>query len=152
MNDVVKRGLKKLIAGALLCLSLVGCQTPTPADRIAKNPAMFKALPIEQQALVQQGKICEGMKEDAVFLAWGKPDTPLTVGEMGGKKITRWIYRGYEPITVVNDSPYPYWGPYGWYGYSAPYISTAYIPREVGYVEFVNGRVKSWLSKPAPQN
>lgn len=113
---------------------------------------MFSHLPVQQQALVQQGKISEGMSEDAVFLAWGRPDSPPMIGQVNGKKIARWVYKGYEPVTVMNNNPFPAWGPYGWYGYGWPMASTAYIPRNVAYVEFVDGKVTSWASSKPSQN
>lgn len=71
------RCAKGLAAVALgICLvGLVSCSVITPADRIRENPAMYQNLPSEQQTLVQQGRICNGMNQDAVFLAWGCPMT-----------------------------------------------------------------------------
>ena len=152
MKAVMIKPLKTLVICALVSVLAVACQSPTPASRIAAHSAMFSQLPVAQQALVQQGKICEGMGEDAVFLAWGRPDSPPLVGQVNGKKIARWVYKGYEPVTVMNNSPYPAWGPYGWYGYNWPTTSTAYIPRNVAYVEFVNGKVTAWASSKPAQN
>ncbi len=129
-------------AAALTGLSLSACQTATPADRIAANPAMFSALPTEQQSLVRQGRISEGMNQDAVMLAWGKPNAPVYRAQKDGKNITRWYYEGYKPVTVFNDGPYPYWGPFG--GMWGSYTSTAFIPENTAVVEFVNGRVTQW--------
>lgn len=133
-----------LIVGVMLAMLLVSCQTPTPASRIEEHPAMFNHLPAEQQALVRQGRLCEGMKPDAVFLAWGKPNAPVVESQRNGRNVTRWLYNGYEPVTVMNAGVYPYCGPHGWYPCAYPSISTAYVPRNVAWVEFVNGKVTAW--------
>ncbi len=133
-----------LIVGVVLAVQLVSCQSPTPASRISENPAMFTSLPVEQQPLVRQGRLCEGMRQDAVFLAWGKPNGPVVESQQNGRKVTRWVYNGYEPVTVMNAGVYPYCGPYGWYPCVSPSISTAYVPRNVAWVEFVNGKVTAW--------
>ncbi len=141
-----------LMVGVLFAVLLVSCQSPTPASRIAEHPAMFTSLPAEQQPLVRQGNICEGMKPDAVFLAWGKPNGPVVESQQNGRKVTRWVYNGYEPVTVMNAGFYPYWGPYGWYPYANSTISTAYVPRNVAWVEFVNGKVTAWSRQGASPN
>lgn len=150
MKALLKKKIAAAVAGVLIGLSLAACQTPTPANRIAEHPAMFQSLPAEQQTLVQQGQICQGMKADAVFLAWGRPDTQSEEGQKNGKHVIRWIYKGYDPVTVINDNPYPYWGPYGWYG--GPDTSTVFIPKNVAYVEFVNGKVSSWMKQKDSDN
>lgn len=142
MRAHLKKFFSVSVIAATLGFSLSSCQTPTPESRIAENPAIFATLTPEQQALVRQGKICEGMDTQAVFLAWGMPDNPPTVGQRNGKSTLRWVYFGYEPVTVFNSNPYPYWGPYGYYG--APATSTAFVPKEVAYVEFVDGKVTAW--------
>ncbi len=153
MNALIKKKILKTLVCVMSGIFLVACQTSTPASRIAEHPAMFKSLPLEQQVLVRQGKLCEGMSEDAVFLAWGRPDVPPVDSHRNGKVSSRWIYRGYEPVTVINDTPWsyagPYWGPYGGWWYAGPTYSTAFIPRTAASVDFVNGKVKSWV---APRN
>lgn len=133
-----------LIVGVMLTMLLVSCQTPTPASRIEENPAMFTNLPAEQQPLVRQGRLCEGMNPDAVFLAWGEPNSPVMEIHRDGRNVTRWVYSSYEPVTVMNAGFYSYCGPYGGYPFAAPSISTSYVPRNVAWVEFVNGKVTAW--------
>jgi len=126
----------------------MACQTPTPASRIAGNQLVYQSLPAKQQELVRQGIICEGMSPDAVFLAWGSPNSAPYVGQKNGKSVVRWEYSAMEPVTVANGWTSPYWGPYGWYGpYYGGGFSTAYVPRNVGFVEFTNGKVTSWESR-----
>ncbi|MDB4370343.1 hypothetical protein N9Z23_03525, partial [Akkermansiaceae bacterium] len=67
--------MKKLLFLPFLALFAVSCSSShTPAARISKNPKIFRALKPEQQALVEVGKIQNGMTPAAVFLAWGSPD------------------------------------------------------------------------------
>ena len=74
-----------LLLASLLAVVQVSCQSVTPADRIGANPVMFRTLTPEQQALVQQGRLCEGMSKDAVYLAWGNPDAAPVVGRQNGR-------------------------------------------------------------------
>lgn len=140
-NNIVKIGAVTLAA------AMVGACVTTPADRIAENPAAFQSLPPQQQLLVQQGRIEQGMSADAVLLAWGAPNSAPVYGQKDGRKTERWIYRGYEPVTVMPDWGAPHYGPYGWYDPLYPTNSTAYIPTQDAYVEFVNGKVTSWEKK-----
>lgn len=136
-----------MLFGSIAGLSLSSCGTVTPADRISAHPAMFSALPPSQKALVQQGKIEEGMGRDAVFLAWGKPASPPAHIYNRGNSVERWYYTSYVPVTVVNNNPYPMFGPWGWYGNPYPTTTgTAFIPQNSAYVEFENGKVISWAT------
>lgn len=130
-------------AGVCVACALQACAPITPADRIAQNPVIFQSLTPAQQLLVQQGRIEKGMTPNAVLLAWGAPDSQIH-GEKDGRKLERWIYRGYETVTVMSDPIGPYMGPYGWYDPFYPRTSTAYVPTQAAYVEFVNGKVSSW--------
>jgi len=134
-----------------LCLAslvfFVSCQSATPSTRIESNPVLFQSLPAEQQLLVQQGRICEGMSPQAVFLAWGYPNSAPYEGQKDGKKITRWVYNTMEPVFVNDSWRGPYWGPYGWYDPYPIGPSTVYIPRNAATVLFENGKVVSWESR-----
>lgn len=116
----------------------------TPAERIAENPVVFNTLPPNQKVLVQQGRICNGMTPDAVLLAWGPSDLPPVLGEKNGHKIERWVYRDYESVMVVPNMPPCVYGPCGWADPFYPTTGTAFIPRDVAYVEFTDGKVSSW--------
>ncbi len=133
------------------CMSvfvLGACQTVSPADRIGQNPAMFSMLSPEQRALVQQGRICEGMTKDAVYLAWGNPDTPPVVGQENGASYEKWIYMEYLPVTVDTvgiTAGCVYHGP--WHGGSGVTTSTAMISAERAWVMFQNNIVTAWESR-----
>lgn len=138
--------IRCLFAGACAAL-LASCQTSSPLSRIDRNPTMFGMLSPEQQVLVQQGRICEGMSKDAVFLAWGNPNnTPLT-GQQDGVPYEKWVYTVYQPVmmnTVGFGGGCWYHG--GWSGAGLG-ASTAYVPQEAAWVIFQNNKVTSWESR-----
>lgn len=143
-------------------LILSGCSTTE--TRISENPEIFRQLSPRDQALVSQGKIREGMSENAVWIAWGTPDQKAK-GVARGKPVETWIYNEY----TYASAPYPY--PYGRYGYGGyfggvgafhhhsghrfaiigdPFYDPfyySYLPPRVSYpsktVTFVNSRVVS---------
>ncbi len=134
-----------LLAAALLIAS---CQVATPASRIEQNPVLFESLPQADKALVQQGQIKVGMSPEAVFLAWGYPNTQPFVGEKGGKRLVRWVYSRMEPVMVTPVWGGPCWGPCGWHhGYSAM-ADTVFVPRNTAYVTFEDDKVVSWEARP----
>lgn len=149
MNGIGKRSRTALFV-CMAALSLVACQTATPATRIEANPVMFRALSAEQQLMVQQGRIEKGMTKDAVFLAWGKPATAPMVGEKDGKRFERWVYTVSRAVPV--DSFGGYWGydpwcRHGWGPYGG--MNVAYVPEDVASVTFENDRVTEWESRSA---
>jgi hypothetical protein len=108
-RQIFLRALTFGIAASALILS--GCETTE--SRISQHPETFQRLSPQDQALVSQGKIREGMSQDAVWLAWGSPDQKAT-GSAHGRVVETWIYNDY----VYADSLYPYpYGPYGYGGY-----------------------------------
>ena len=66
---------------------------------------MYQTLSGRDQALVNEGRIREGMSENAVWLAWGAPDERLA-GRSHGQSAETWIY---VSTTAVYD-PYPRFG------------------------------------------
>jgi hypothetical protein len=46
----------------------------TTETRISEHPEIFQSLSPRDQALVREGKIREGMSQNAVWVAWGAPD------------------------------------------------------------------------------
>ncbi len=146
-----------LLAGAALFLS--GCATATVGGRIESNPEAFNRLPPEDQSLVRQGRISEGMTKEAVTLAWGRPDRVSERSE-GGTLQEIWQYASYRPVTMSpvdyelayqNYFYSPYWrrrGPYycdPYYGYGYGFAAhTSFQPYLEGEVVFENGKVVSW--------
>lgn len=136
----------QLLVLSLAALYLDSCQMATPTTRINQNPVMFRQLSPEQQLLVQQGRICEGMTKEAVYLAWGNPNTPPVTGQQNGETYEKWVYNVYQPVMVdsltVGTGCWhgPCWGG-GGVG-----TSTAYVPREAAWVMFQNNVVTAWES------
>ncbi len=156
--------LRALTIGiAASALLLTSCSTTE--TRISDHPEIFQTLSPRDQELVRQGKIREGMSQNAVWIAWGSPDQKAT-GSARGRPVETWIYNEY---TYAN-APYPYpYGPYGYGGYFGggavvfhhhhghrfaiigdPFYDPffySYIPPRVAYpsktVTFSNGRVIS---------
>src|SRR4030088_2250168 len=75
-------------------LILTSCNTTE--SRISKHPEIFQRLSPRDQALVSQGKIREGMTQDAVWLAWGSPDQKATGTARGQAAAVR-------PVGAVGD-------------------------------------------------
>lgn len=105
---------------------------------------MYDMLTPEQKMLVQQGRICEGMSKDAVFLAWGNPNTPPVSGQQDGVSYEKWVYASYQPVMVdsVSVGFGCGHGPF-WHGGGIG-TSTAYVPRENAWVMFQNNKVTAW--------
>ena len=137
------RYILPLIVCVVAC-ALGSCQVVTPADRIGRNPVMFRTLSPEQQLLVQQGRICEGMTKDAVYLAWGNPGTPPVLGQQNGQSYEKWVYLEYRPVMVdsVNAACVHYGSWCGGVG-----MSTAMVPVESAWVMFQNNVVTAWESR-----
>lgn len=137
------RAVQLLVLGVVAVL-FESCQTATPSTRISQNPVMYSMLTPEQQVLVQQGRICEGMSKDAVYLAWGNPSTPPVTGQQDGASYEKWIYTTYQPVMVdsfgvgVGCGHGPHWHGGG------IATSTAYVPRESAWVMFQNNKVTAW--------
>lgn len=144
MNAHHFRKIRKLAGSAVLALLLASCVSQTPADRIEKNPLLFDSLPVDQKLMVQQGRICNGMSPEAVFLAWGHPNTPPVECQTTGSKTERWVYRAYESVPVMTTGFGFGYGPYGCYGACYPQMDTAFVPYDAAYVEFTDGKVTSW--------
>lgn len=127
-----------------VAVALAACQVATPADRIGEHRLLFQSLPAEQQLLVQQGRICEGMRPEVVYLAWGNPTQPAVQGQRNGRRYEKWIYSTMQPVMVDG----PMWMGacrHGWYGGGG--VETVYVPQEVAYVIFEEGRVTEWESR-----
>ena len=131
-----------IAAGALL---LTSCSTIE--SRISENPEIYRNLSSRDQSLVNQGQIRYGMSRNAVWLAWGSPDSKV-IGNMRGHSTETWIYVHYATYPY-----YPYYGPYGpGFGFFGdPFYDPFYyslIPPSIPYpyktVTFSNGRVVSF--------
>jgi hypothetical protein len=147
----------RLCFGLLAAALLTQCASSTPQTRIQQNPQLYSMLSTRDRQLVYSGVIREGMTRNAVFLAWGSPDS-VSVGTNRGRELESWTYIGQRPVRTMNMSMgmgfgyggfgYGGFGPYGYGGY--PYMgggpSVTYIPYTAGVVEFSSGRVVRWAA------
>jgi len=150
----------RLCLAVIAALFFVQCSS-TPRTRIEKNPQMFAKLNAQDRNLVYKGLIREGMTRDAVFLAWGRPDS-VSVGVNRGRESETWTFEGQRPIRSMSmNMGFGYggfggfgygglggFGPFGYGGYPMMGSGTAvtYIPYTAGVADFVGGRVVSWKS------
>ncbi|MEY2561311.1 MAG: hypothetical protein QOG51_1726 [Verrucomicrobiota bacterium] len=168
-RQILPRALTVVLAAS----AFVFTSCSTTETRISDHPEIFQSLSPSDQALVQTGKIREGMSQNAVWLAWGAPDQKAT-GVARGRQVETWIYNEY----VYANAPYPYpFGPFGYGGYFGggrvafhhhgrhrfaiigdPFYDPffySYIPPRVAYPEktvtFSNGRVISIQILTPPQ-
>src|SRR5882724_4019665 len=103
------RILPSILTVGIAASALILASCSTTETRISGHPEIFQSLSPRDQALVRDGKIREGMSQDAVWLAWGTPDQK-GVGTARGRAVETWIYNEY----VYSHAPYPYpYGPYG---------------------------------------
>ena len=123
---------------------------------------MYDQLPSSHQALVDQGRIKQGMSKEAVFLAWGNPEIKAD-GEENSIRFERWTYTRLSPIYTTGFSghygfdgyaPYGYapygYAPYGYgygrcrgYGYGY-HNQVVYAKSKAASVDFKNDRVTRW--------
>ena len=123
-------------------LLLTGCSTPqTRADQ---NPEAFAALSMEEQRLVLEGRIREGMNEDAVFIALGRPSRERE-SRLDGVSRTNWIYSRIVTREIPQFSRRYYRGADG-HVYSRCYYDPYYDSYIVDTfrVIFENGSVVWW--------
>ena len=127
---------------------LSSCSVSTVASRIQEQPQAYASLSSRQQALVQGGNIAEGMTPGAVYIAWGQPSSSAE-GNANGVPTTRWLYSGLQPVYSPPMYMGGCWGHGSWYSPSCyyPYSDISYIPVNVAYVLFKNGKVSSWEKK-----
>lgn len=94
------------VSGLLgVAVLLAGCATASIEKRRTERSASYEQLSDAHRELVDKGDITAGMSEDAVYIAWGKPDQVLRRGDKSGET-TRWLYEG-----TTTDTHY-YWVAY----------------------------------------
>jgi hypothetical protein len=131
---------------ALAAVFFASCAPSTPQGRIEQDPARFSKLSNRDKSMVEQGNIRTGMKQDAVYLAWGRPNA-VAKGGSGNASTERWTYTGQTSVRT-NNVNIGYGGGYGRHrGYGGYYDygpSITYIPYTAGVVHFTNDRVSKW--------
>ena len=165
-----RRIIQQALIACAVSLTLFAAGCSTVDTRISERQQTFQSMSPADQALVQQGRIREGMSQDAVYIAWGAPDQRAP-GRNRGAMVETWIYSA----TAAGDYPGPflYGYPYGYglgYGYYGGYrhrfrrhafYSPFYDPYFYGHanvvrypertVSFQNGRVVAYQLLPAPR-
>jgi len=132
----VKISFLVLLAGLLLA----GCATRgTIQSRKQERATSYGALSTEFQQLVDSGQIRRGMSEDAVYIAWGKPQQVLRQEDARGA-LTLWLYEG----GWMEETRW-------WPRYSSAPVNE-YQPRTYVSAEliFVKGVLDSWRTLPQP--
>ncbi len=160
-----------LLSGAVsLAFVLTGCTTIE--TRIAERQESFARMSPAERALVQEGKIREGMTQDAVYIAWGPPSQRVP-GRNRGRIVETWIYdataAGDYPGPFLYGSPYGYGLGYGYFGGFGrqrfqrglylydPFFDPFFYSHSniVRYpertVSFQSGRVIGWQFLPPPR-
>lgn len=98
------RGGASLALGALVLLGAAACSTPQ--TRAQKKSATFSALSKASQRLVLGGAVEAGMSQEAVFIAWGEPDSVDRQSAKSGETET-WIYERqltqFAPLGAYED-------------------------------------------------
>lgn len=154
--DMGRTRATTIVIAAALVLLLSACGTPQ--SRIDRSPALFAALPADQQALVRDGQIAIGMPEDAVRLALGAPDRVSRLTDADGvTTIWRYVASAAEPAWIAYPGPGAYGRPWGFAAggflgpglYGPAFVGSTVISPHIGVerdrlrVSFVEGRVSA---------
>jgi hypothetical protein len=143
---------------ATLALALSAC-TSVRQRRIENNLGIYNALTAEDQGLVSSGRIREGFSREAVFLAFGRPES-VARGSSKGRETEKWEYWTAQPVQHGFYGPSMGWrrGAIG-YGYGCGYCGPwdpfwsmgpqmSYMAQKVITVDFVDGRVSEFMIGP----
>jgi hypothetical protein len=128
----------------LTCSFLLFISCSTPETRSKERADTFSQLDKNQQRLVLQGRISEGLSQDAVYIAMGNPYKKRS-GRFQGKETESWIYGRLESYYVPHYSYQRYHDSKG-----RVYVTPVYDPIpesrmvETFAVFFDQGRVVGW--------
>ena len=139
--------LAMLVLGIAVVLGLSSCESSTPASRAAKSPAVMGQLSQRDRDAVMSGTIAEGMSKDAVFIAWGRPDS-ITHGSVDGKRVETWTYTSLRSVYRPYGMGFGvgYYGRYHRHVYPSAAIAMGpdYVPVTSQVVRFRNDKVVAW--------
>ncbi len=124
---------------ALFALLVGGCSTVE--SRIKDNPHAFAALSPHHQRLVRAGVVTNGMPQEAVYIAWGKPDL-VTTGQRQGKHAETWFYYGTRTTTSIAFATGFGCGAYGALGTAIPVTLNEDVLR--AWAAFENRVLVAW--------
>lgn len=131
---------------------LTGCAaTPTLEQRRAQRAAAYAELTAADKALVDAGRIRIGMNEDAVFIAWGKPDE-VTESEDQNGLLKQWVYRSFyfteNRYWTYREGPGVAGQPIVFERFLQTDLdSRSYISAQI---TFKDGKVVNWRTLPKP--
>ena len=137
--NILSNSLTALIAGMFV---LSGCSTVE--SRKTERADSFSKLSQSEQQEVMKGRISNGMSEDAVYIALGRPMRKVT-GQMNDKVTVTWVYGRLETYT----NPAYRYSSYGYYDRRCS-PGPVYVPemetrvRDSFLVFFQQGRVTGW--------
>ncbi|MDR2463907.1 MAG: hypothetical protein LBD30_09060 [Verrucomicrobiales bacterium] len=134
-----------VLCGAVLLFIISGCSTIE--SRRTERAEAFAALTKDQQRIVMQGSITEGLTKDAVYIALGRP-LRVRQEHMNGVTTESWVYGRMETYSAPRMYVGPvYYGRYGaapWF-YPAYYDNTVSVMKDTFVVYFdTKGKVKGW--------
>jgi hypothetical protein len=116
------------------------------AQRKAERAAEYGRLSERDKRLVDQGELAEGMDQNAVYIAWGKPthvvDRPTPEGLQ-----TTWTYNRRHTHLTPNWSARPTQHGLWTYDYTPTPSSGEYVSAQA---MFLNGSLVSWNRFPPP--
>ncbi|MGF1677990.1 MAG: hypothetical protein ACFCUX_02225 [Candidatus Methylacidiphilales bacterium] len=134
----------RFVLRLVLISSLLIVSCSTPQKRAEEKSTAFAALSQEEQRLVLEGRIREGMNPDAVYIALGRPAKEREA-RMGGRNHVHWIYSRMISREVPAFRREYYRGSDGrLYGqtYYDPYYESYVV--DTFRVIFENNRVVGW--------
>ncbi len=105
----IRRTQLLIAVSGLFCITvLLGCQSSSSrlAERKEAHAAEYAALTPEERTSVDRGALREGMRPDAVVIAWGQPSIVSTNGEF-----IIWEYYT-KRIVIAPPTQTQTWGPW----------------------------------------
>ena len=142
--------MMRLILLAISLGLLAGCATTTIEGRRKERAGAYAGLSDDHRTMVDRGDIAVGMSEDAVYIAWGKPDQILKSGDKSGLKIT-WLYEG-----TTTDTHY-FWQTYPSVDANGRQILERRLAPQTEFRDYVsaelifrNGELERWRTLPRP--
>jgi len=137
--------ISRLFGLSLLCLAtVVFVSCSTPQTRSKERAESFSRLTKVEQRTVLEGRIKEGMIQDAVYIAMGNPSR-RSRGRFEGKSTESWIYGRLESYNIPRYRREYIRGPHGELFSRHVYDPiTEFRTVETFVVYFNNGRVIGW--------
>lgn len=138
----MRRLLLLVFSTILISSLLISCSTPI--TRSKEKADSFSRLSLKDQRLVLEGRLKEGLSQDAVYIALGHP-MRKSRGRFEGKNTLAWIYGRLESYEVARYRFDTIRGPHGEFYTRQVYDPiTEFRSVETFVVYFDNGLVAGW--------